>query len=84
MNVTNVNNLNWSFSAGCQPRSIGWLGGGEVDRIISDRGVIAKAKDCGAEEGCGVGWNFHVAKVVGQDWPLTSNCALAYIVIINL
>lgn len=84
MNITDVNNLDRGFSAGCRSRSIGWLRGGEVDRIISNRGVIAKTKYCGAEKGCGVGWNIHVAKVVGQDWSLASNRTIAYIVIIDL
>jgi len=84
MDITDVNDLDRSFSTGCRSRSIGWLRGGEIDRIFSNRGVIAKTEDRGAEKGCGVRWNIHVAKVVGQDRSLASNRALAYIVIINL
>jgi hypothetical protein len=84
MDVTDVDDLKRSLTAGRWPRRIGGFSRREIYRILCHIWIIAKTKNGRAEKDCSRGWNVHVAEIVRQNRPFKRDRSLADILVLDL
>jgi hypothetical protein len=71
MNIRNMNDLDWRFSAGSWASGSWFVAHG--NGVSFDIWPLAEPKDCEAEKLRGPGANCHDSEVVGEDWTFESN-----------